>query len=444
MSTLSFPALGKYIDLLVDAVCVVDKHGHFLYVSPSAERIFGYTQAEMMGMQMLDLVHPDDRERTLNAVDSIVAGEPEPHFENRYQRKNGEIAHIMWSARWSEENQCRVAVARDITLRKRAEAVQQAVFAIAEASHNTQDLPSLYRQIHQIIAALLPADNCVIALYDAASDCISFPYHVDQHQPLPATQHLASDSDYARLIRRGQPLLLGSSSLSLQAGEQTPARSWLGVPLTIEGRTIGALVIKSYSESAVYSDETLKLLQYVSNQVAAAIDRRQLLLRLQQRALYDQLTRLPNRELFYDRIQSALARARRNNEMLSLVFMDLDKFKAVNDNYGHPVGDQLLEAVARRLELSVRECDTIARFGGDEFVILLENIEHPEQSEGVAGKILGQFATPFELQDTQANNIHLCITPSIGMAHFPLHGDNEKDLLHHADKAMYSLKSLQR
>lgn len=444
MSSLSFPALGKYIDLLVDAVCVVDKHGHFLYVSPSAERMFGYTQAEMMGMQMLDLVHPDDRERTLQAVASIVAGEPEPHFENRYQRKNGEIAHIMWSARWSEENQCRVAVARDITLRKRAEALQQAVFAIAEASHNTQDLPSLYRQIHQIIAALLPADNCVIALYDVASDCIHFPYHVDQHQALPATQHLASDSDYARLIRRGHPLLLDTARVAPTGENQMQARSWLGVPLVIEGRTMGALVIKSYSESAVYDDETLKLLQYVSNQVAAAIDRRQLLLRLQQRALYDQLTRLPNRELFYDRIQSALARARRNNEMLSLVFMDLDKFKAVNDNYGHPVGDQLLEAVARRLELSVRECDTIARFGGDEFVILLENIEHPQQSETVAAKILGQFATPFALRDLESNQIHLSITPSIGMAHFPLHGDNEKDLLHHADKAMYGLKNLQR
>lgn len=436
MSSLSFPSLGKYIDLLVDAVCVVDKHGHFLYVSPSAEQIFGYTQAEMMGMQMLDLVHPDDRERTLKAVDRIVAGEPEPHFENRYQRKNGEIAHIMWSARWSEENQCRVAVARDITLRKRAEAVQHAVYAIAEASHNTQDLPSLYRQIHAIIAALIPADNCVIALYDTASDCISFPYHVDQHQELPATQHLDSDSDYARLIRRGESQLLDAQTMAPVKDNRPAPRSWLGVPLMIQGRPMGALVIKNYGETAVYDNETLKLLQYVSNQVAAAIDRRQLLLRLQQRALYDQLTRLPNRELFYDRIQSALARARRNNEMLSLLFMDLDKFKAVNDNFGHALGDQLLEAVARRLELSVRECDTVARFGGDEFVILLENIEQPEQSESVAGKILAQFATPFELGD-----FSLSINPSIGVAHFPLHGDNEKDLLYYADQAMYRCKS---
>lgn len=429
MSTLSFPALGKYIDLLVDAVCVVDKDGHFLYVSPSAEQIFGYSQAEMMGMQMLDLVHPEDRDRTLKTVEQIVAGEPEPHFENRYQRKTGETVHIMWSARWSDEHQCRVAVARDITLRKRAEAVQQAVFAIAEASHNIRDLPHLYRQIHQIIAALIPADNCVIALYDVASDCISFPYYVDQYQEVQTTQHLASDSDYARLIRGGEPLLLEQ--------QQSPlARSWLGVPLEIEGRTIGALVIKSYRETAVYNAETCKLLQYVSHQVAAAIDRCQLLLRLQQRALYDQLTRLPNRDLFYDRIHSALARARRNNEMLSLLFMDLDKFKAVNDQYGHPVGDQLLEAVARRLELSVRECDTVARFGGDEFVILLENIEHPSQSETVAGKILEHFSAPFVLDQLQ-----LSITPSIGMAHFPLHGSTEKALLHHADSAMYARKN---
>lgn len=440
MQSLSFPSLGKYIDLLVDAVCVVDRLGHFLYVSPSAEHIFGYSQTEMMGMQMLELVHPDDRERTINAVETIIAGQPEPHFENRYLRKNGEIAHIMWSARWSEENQCRVAVARDITLRKQAEAVQHAVFAIAEASHNTEDLDNLYQQIHRIIGALLPADNCAIALYDAPTDCISFPYFIDQHQAAPACQSLASDSDYAQLIRSGEPLLLDAFLLAnCPKKDAPPVQSWLGVPLKIQGRTTGALVIKSYSKTAGYDAKTLELLQFVSNQVAAAIDRRQLIERLQQRALYDRLTRLPNRDLFYDRFNSAMARARRNNGMLSLLFLDLDKFKEVNDSFGHHTGDLLLEAVARRLELSVRECDTIARFGGDEFVVLLENIDHPTQSNLVADKIFQQLTLPFDLNGTQIN-----IAPSIGLAHFPEHGDNEKDLLHHADNLMYTSKNQRR
>jgi diguanylate cyclase (GGDEF)-like protein/PAS domain S-box-containing protein len=434
------------MDLLLDAICVVDKEGHFIFVSAGGERIFGYRPEEMIGRQMLELIHPDDRAMTLNAVDKIVAGQPEPHFENRYIRKNGEVVHIMWSARWSEEDQCRIAVARDITHRKQAEAMQQAVFAIAEASHNTDDLNSLYQQIHHIIGSLLPAANCVIALYEPLADCISFPYYIDKHTHAPAAQSLHSNSGYAQLIRNGEPLLLDAAQLAdgqyahfLDEDKNPKPQSWLGVALKMQGRITGALVIKSYSETARYSTKTVELLNYVSTQVAAAIERRQMMERLQQRALYDQLTRLPNRDLFYDRVHSAMTRARRNNELLSLLFLDLDKFKEVNDCFGHNTGDLLLEAVARRLESSVRECDTVSRFGGDEFVVLLENIDHSDQSNLVAEKIIEQLSMPFDLQGTI-----ISITASIGLAHFPLHGDNEKDLLHHADNAMYAQKIQQR
>ncbi|OZY86985.1 diguanylate cyclase [Cellvibrio mixtus] len=446
MTTATYTALGKYLDLLLDAICVVDKDGHFMFVSAGGERIFGYRPDEMIGRQMLELIHPEDKDKTLKAVDHIVAGQPEPHFENRYIRKNGDVVHIMWSARWSEEDQCRIAVARDITLRKQAEAMQQAVFAIAEASHTSDDLCSLYPQIHQIIGGLLPAVNCVIALYDSLADCISFPYYVDKHTSAPAPQSLGHHSGYAQLIREGEPLLLDTAQLAdpqyahfLDADNVRKPLSWLGVPLKMQGRPIGALVIKSYTLTACYSAQTVELLNYVSTQIATAIERHQMMARLQQRALYDQLTRLPNRDLFYDRIQSAIARARRNRELISLLFVDLDKFKEVNDRFGHQTGDLLLEAVARRLELSVRECDTVARFGGDEFVVLLENIDHPEQSDRVVEKIIDHLRSPIEL----AGNL-ITITASIGMAHFPLHGDNEKDLLHHADNAMYASKTQTR
>lgn len=179
----------------------------------------------------------------------------------------------------------------------------------------------------------------------------------------------------------------------------------------------------------------MEVLQFVSMQIAAAIERKQMIAHLQYLALYDQLTKLPNRELFYDRIGSAMARARRNHGMLSLFYLDLNKFKAVNDGFGHTTGDLLLEQVARRLEHCVRECDTIARFGGDEFVILLENIERPEQSAAVAEKIYTSLSQPFALAEHS-----ITILPSIGIAHFPQHGDNEKDLLRHADAEMYHHK----
>src|SRR5690606_40364105 len=96
--------------------------GRFLYVSGAGERIFGYRPEEMLGRRMIELVHPDDRDLTLGVVTEIMAGELQPHFENRYIRKDGEVVHIMWSARWSEADQVRITVARDIRRRKRAEA----------------------------------------------------------------------------------------------------------------------------------------------------------------------------------------------------------------------------------------------------------------------------------------------------------------------------------
>jgi diguanylate cyclase (GGDEF)-like protein len=180
----------------------------------------------------------------------------------------------------------------------------------------------------------------------------------------------------------------------------------------------------------------MELLQFVSTQIAAAVERKQMMARLEHLALYDQLTRLPNRTLFYDRIHSAMARAKRNHGIFSLLYLDMDKFKAVNDNYGHNIGDLLLEQASRRLEHCVRECDTIARFGGDEFVILLENIERPEQSTAVAEKIYAALSLPFALAEYT-----ITILPSIGLAHFPQHGDNEKDLLRHADAEMYRKKN---
>ena len=431
MNSLSFPALGKYLDLLVDALCVVDKNGHFLYVSPSAEQIFGYSQAEMMGKQMLDLIHPDDRQRTLQAVDRIVAGEPQPHFENRYIRKDGEVAHIMWSARWSETDQCRVAIARDITRRKQAESLQQAIFAIAEASHNTQDLHALFAQIHQIISELLPADNFSVALRDKNSGAVSLPY---SHEQVVVSFGKDGGDPSERLL--AQVLATNDALLYNAPLDRQTLQSWLGVPLKSRSGVLGALVLKSFSAKHKYTDKNTELLQFVSTQIATAVERKQMMARLEHLALYDQLTHLPNRSLFYDRIVSAIARAKRNNSMFSLLYLDLDKFKAINDLYGHTTGDLLLEQVARRLELCIRESDTVARLGGDEFVILLENIHTSDQIQGVVEKIHEVFSKQFDLAGHCIN-----IAPSIGIAEYPRDGEDEKALLRHADQAMYAAKS---
>lgn len=439
MNNDDYISLSHFIDLLLDAICVVDKTGRFEFVSAGAERIFGYAPEEMIGMQMLDLVLPEDRGRTLETVQEIMAGRFKVDFENRYVRKDGSIVDILWSARWSETYQHRVAVGRDITKSKDAERRQSALYEISEAVHVAEDLLGLYSRLHHIIAKLLPAANFAIALYDQDLNQLSFPYRVLSEE-YAAVDNASFSLFTEQVIHSAESLLLcpisfvGNSN-AMRCELDNCNMSWLGVPLKLQKGVIGALVMHSVPNSASYTQQDRELVEFVSTQIAFAIERRQMLARLEHLALYDQLTHLPNRELFYDRFQKALNRADRESSYFSLLYLDLDKFKWVNDTYGHSVGDQLLQMTAQRILSCVREADTVARFGGDEFVILLERVNTVESTLLVAQKVLQMLNQPFELAEQQ---IH--ILPSIGIALYPEHGLDEKQLLSCADAAMYKAK----
>ncbi len=157
--------------------------------------------------------------------------------------------------------------------------------------------------------------------------------------------------------------------------------------------------------------------------------------RLQFMAHHDALTELPNRILFLDRAQQALAHAHRHDRVVAILFIDLDRFKNINDTLGHEVGDDILQKLANRLSLAIREGDTVARFGGDEFVILLDDIASETNIAQVAQKVLDELAMPFFI-DTQEFHI----TASIGISFFPSDGDDAQALLKNADTAMYRAK----
>ena len=161
---------------------------------------------------------------------------------------------------------------------------------------------------------------------------------------------------------------------------------------------------------------------------------------IKQLALHDPLTHLPNRRLLNDRLHRALIQAKRDQKRLALMFIDLDKFKPVNDAFGHQAGDELLRAAALRLQACVRESDTVARIGGDEFVLLLPTIDSAEDAMAVAEKIRQAVTQPFTLPEGQQVSISL----SAGIAIYPEHGHDEAELTKHADVAMYRAKAAGR
>lgn len=153
-------------------------------------------------------------------------------------------------------------------------------------------------------------------------------------------------------------------------------------------------------------------------------------------ASYDNLTKLPNRPLFSDRVEQALLLAQRHHSRLAIFFIDLDRFKLINDDHGHDVGDWLLQTVARRMEDCIRESDTVARIGGDEFAVLLSTITTQQDAGVVAEKIRCALNRPFIMP----TGMTLAISSSIGVALYPEYGKSIRDLLHSADEAMYRAK----
>ncbi|MEO6959387.1 MAG: diguanylate cyclase [Burkholderiaceae bacterium] len=440
MKTKTCTPLASFIDLLMDAVFAVDIDACIVFASVACERIFGYTPQEMIGKNMFDMMLPEDRELTRKSVDDVMSGRPQLHFENRYVRKDGQVVHIMWSARWSPADQLRIGVARDITERKRAESMQAALYSISEAAYAAEDLLALFKRIHQIIGTLLQADNFSVALYDEETGQLSFPYHVDECERMSKLSESAVGTLCAEIVRTGRPLLLTPEAMAARPEELcvsvgTNPLCWLGVPLKSHKGTIGVLVVKSYPGGVRYSEKDQELLQFVSTQIATVIERQQMKVRLQHMAQYDQLTALPNRGLLCDRLEVALSTAQREVGRLSLLYIDLDKFKQVNDTLGHGVGDLLLREVAERLKQCVRKSDTVARVGGDEFVVLLPRIPSPDQAVLVAEKIRSSLNRPFIIDGHSLN-----VVPSVGVALYPEHGDGERQLLKHADNAMYLAK----
>ncbi len=430
------PFLKKITDMLLDVICVVDAEGHFTFISGACKRIFGYSQEELIGRNMLDLVFPADRARTLQAASEIMNGQSTMHFENRYLRKDGRVVDMMWSAHWSQDDGMRLAVGRDITELKRAARLKSALYEISEAAHAAEDLTALYPHLHAIIAELLPTEIFSVARYDESNNQLSFPYVSNVYDTCPEPSPLSDAAQIAEVIRSGKALMViadRSGTANTKTGDDRV--SWLGVPLLAETGVIGALVVESGSLGVRFTAEDKELLRFVSDQVVSAIERKESEARLQHMARHDPLTDLPNRTLVQDRFEMGVKQLRRQNGYLGLLYLDLNDFKRVNDTYGHHVGDLLLRELARRVIHCVRESDTVGRVGGDEFVVILTNMHRPNCIDRSVEKIREMVAEPFEIGE-----LTLSISASIGSATFPDDGNTWEELFRHADAGMYAEK----
>ncbi|MGP1680562.1 MAG: diguanylate cyclase domain-containing protein [Burkholderiales bacterium] len=211
--------------------------------------------------------------------------------------------------------------------------------------------------------------------------------------------------------------------------------SVIGKTLELAGlRKDGTEIVTEHSISGVSIDRKWHTICIVRD----ITERKQFEERIRHLANYDNLTGLPNRTLFYDRLSQSINLAQRNRHEMALLYLDLDRFKSVNDTRGHDAGDMVLQGAADRIQAQVRESDTVARIGGDEFAVILPKIASPQDAAVVAEKIIEALCASFPAGDEEHGNIE--IGASIGIAIFPGHGADMDALFKAADSAMYKAK----
>ncbi|WP_144143517.1 EAL domain-containing protein [Paraburkholderia sp. BCC1884] len=371
--------------------------------------------------------------------------------------------------RTSELSRVNTALREGIAERERAEHLQATLFQIAQLSSRPGDMVEFFRSLHRIVGDLLHAPNFYIALFDTETQVVAFPYYVDEHVLKPPPPRVGRRGLTEYVIRQRRPCLIeASDALNLIAEgeidmstEEVWLCSWLGVPLFDGDDVRGVLAVQSYASLVRYTQRDQELLTFVSRHIDTALSRRraaealqtanaELEARVQIRTReldnanarllhensHDALTGLPNRSHFQQSLQAAWRAYCEDGCQTTVMFLDLDRFKIVNDSLGHHCGDQLLVQAAQRLRGCLRSTDLLARLGGDEFAVLSPGAPVCD-AVAIAERILAAFDLPFDIDE------HVVFSScSIGIvnADRQYHG-KPADLLRDADIAMYRVKN---
>jgi two-component system, cell cycle sensor histidine kinase and response regulator CckA len=279
------PAVEKaYFEQIIenapDAISIIDEELRILRINAEFTSLFGFTAAETAGRRLDELIVPPDRYAETAWITECIKTQSKLSLETRRQRKDGSLVEVLLSTSPVKVNGQRIgayACYRDITEQKRAEGLNAALYAIAARSQSAEDLQQFFAAIHNIVGELMTARNFYIALYDPQSQLLSFPYFVDEEDPIPAPKPLGRGlTEY--VLRSGEPLLATPPVFDelVRRGEVeligAPSLDWLGVPLKSGSTSIGALVVQSYHPNTRFGERDREILKFVSQQLAAAIE----------------------------------------------------------------------------------------------------------------------------------------------------------------------------
>ena len=389
------------------------------------------------------------------------------HILNALDRKQ---AHVELERRVQQRTEQLVG---EVRAREVGERLQATLFEIAELSNTATSQEVFYFEVHSIIGHWMNNKNFYIAHISEDGQTLSFPYSVDEKDPPRLPRPIGrSVTDYVIRTRKS---LLGTRDVidkltkSKQINEMgSKSVCWLGVPLLVEDKAIGALAVQSYTPGEVYTVKDQELLTFISYQIANGLERlrateimkesnafleqrvaertaellEQIKVReemeqqLKHEVMHDSLTGLPNRAYLRDHLGRAMHRFERNPQAIfAVIFMDLDRFKVINDSAGHRIGDELLKEVAQRFKGALRPTDLVSRLGGDEFAMVLDGVAGVEDVVAITQRAIDSLKAPIH-----ALGKELFTGVSAGIVMSARRYTNVDDMLRDADVAMYRAK----
>jgi diguanylate cyclase (GGDEF)-like protein len=433
---------------------------------------------QVLGVIVVQSYLPDV---VFSSADMALLGFVSQHILTALERKQTqEELERRVEERTSQLAETNEELRQQVAERQRGERLQSALYQIAALASTDESSDYFLRHVHAVVSELINADNFYIALLSEDGRTLEFPYRVDQKGAHAGARPLGRGlTEYT--LRTGRAQLVdgqAQASALVQAGEidesyiDSPTACWLGVPLIGTDAMLGVVAVQSYTPEVRYNQRDAELLTFVSYQLASSIQRRraaealrlsnirleerveertrelreqiavreQIEAQLQHQVMHDPLTGLPNRLYLRDRVERAIAGVRRNDQrQFALLYLDVDRFKVINDSLGHLAGDQVLQEVSRRLGECVRDPDVVARLSGDEFAILLEDVPVPQTACKVAQRVLEALQLPLVVND---HEIHP--SASIGIAIGDQRYRATDELLRDADVALYRAKSAGR
>ena len=419
-----------------------------VYFSPAWKRILGERELGESYETWSSRIHPDDRKRVLGSLEEhLLNPRSEWAQEHRLKHANGSWSWVLGTGRVVEMNAAgrptrMVGTMIDIGERKCHQALLELRHQLSEmvytdtVEHLVQTALTSAEQLtgSQVSFCLFLEDKDAVALQIWSPATLNDPAHTDhsaKHEPINRAGIWADAVRQARtVIHNDYP---NAASANGTPACHIPLRRDLITPVIREGHVTAVMGLGN--KTRPYEDTDIEIADQIAEMAQDMVIRKRMEQRIERMAFYDSLTGLPNRALMEDRLHQAIAASQRSGHSLAVCLFDLDGFKPVNDQFGHHAGDQLLIALAKRLNTILRDGDTFARLGGDEFILLLNELATTEDAIAIVERTLRTIEQPFQLQGEDVR-----ISASFGVTIYPTDQADEGTLLRHADQAMYEAK----